>query len=231
MKGFCQNTRRVLVAGFVALWFATTGVSQSLGDLQVIRFESDDNKYFVTQQYNFTGELQASGVTVGDTYEIEAFLNGTSIYSETVTATVANEQRFVSVDVEFDQPGLNRLVLYIDSNSEIQESDEDNNRSVLNLNVLEFETIVRPNPFTPNEDGFNDEVLFRVSDAYSDQSLEVTIYTLSGKKIITLTSAGSTQVAWNGRNEQNEQMRPGTYLYVMKTDGVTIQRGTISLAL
>lgn len=231
MKGFCQNAYRILVAGIMAILFASVGESQSLGDLQVIRFQSDDDKYFITQQYRFTGELQISGVTVGDSYEIEAFLNGTSIYSETVTVTLENEQRFVSVDVDFDQPGFNRLVLYIDSNSEIQESSEDNNRSVLNLNVLEFETIVRPNPFTPNEDGFNDEVIFRVSDAYSDQSLEVTVYALSGKKIITLTSAGNTQVAWNGRNEQNEQMRPGTYLYAMKTDGVTIQRGTISLAL
>ena len=213
-----------------ALW-VSAGISQSLADLQVIQFESNDTKYFTGQTYQFTGKLQISGITVGDTYTIDVILNGASIYSEAVTATLSDQERLLSVDVQFVEPGFNRLVLFVDSDNEITEANEENNRAIVNLNVLDYETIVRPNPFTPNNDGFNDEVLFQISDSFNSQTLEVTIFTLSGKKMRTLATAGGTDVSWDGRDDQNDKARPGTYLYVMKADGETIQRGTILLAL
>ena len=98
---------------------------------------------------------------------------------------------------------------------------------------------IAPNPFTPNGDGINDEVtfsfdLFLVLDPVD---VHVDIYDLSGRRIAQLHTAGSTagslQVAWDGRDSQGQVAPPGIYLYRLAIDldrVSTEHSGALSLA-
>ncbi len=83
---------------------------------------------------------------------------------------------------------------------------------------------VGPNPFTPNGDGINDQVildldLFLMTTA-ADVSL--TIFDMAGRLIHTLkpvsTSAGTQQMVWDGRGVTNELVPPGIYTYKLSLD-------------
>ena len=205
--------------------------AQTLPDIQIVEVRSDDKSYFLSKSYTFMGELQLSGISSGSTFRVVASLNGTEIYNDAVTNTSQDQQTFFTADVSFVEAGLNRLVFTADASNDIEENNEENNRVVLNLNVLEFETIARPNPFTPNNDGYNDSIVFTISDLFGATSPEVSIYTLKGKKVIDLPSTGNNTSTWDGYNERNERMSPGTYLYVVKVNGDVVQKGSILLAL
>lgn len=205
--------------------------AQTLPDIQIIEVSSEDKSYFLSKSYTFTGELQLSGLSVGSTFRVVALLNGAEIYNESITNTSQDQQTFFTADVSFVDAGLNRLVFTADALNDIEEVNEENNRAILNLNVLEFETIARPNPFTPNNDGFNDSIVFTISDLFGVTSPEVSIYTLQGKKVIDLPSTGDNTSTWDGYNESNERMSPGTYLYIVKVNGDVVQKGSILLAL
>ena len=81
------------------------------------------------------------------------------------------------------------------------------------------EVEIRPNPFTPNGDGVNDEVTFRFSVFKLDRAktVEVTICGLDGKTVRRLSStsamaAGRYTILWDGTDEVGELVPPGAYL-------------------
>ena len=98
---------------------------------------------------------------------------------------------------------------------------------------------IAPNPFTPNGDGINDEVIFSF-DLFLvlDQvDVQVAIYDLSGRRIAQVqtdgSTAGSLQVEWDGRDSQGQVAPPGTYLYRLAIDldnTSTEHSGILSLA-
>ncbi len=98
---------------------------------------------------------------------------------------------------------------------------------------------IAPNPFTPNGDGINDEVTFSF-DLFlvlNQVNVQVEIYDLSGRRIAQIQTGGSTagslQVAWDGRDSQGQVARPGIYLYRLAIDldnTSTEHSGTLSLA-
>ena len=97
---------------------------------------------------------------------------------------------------------------------------------------------VLPNPFTPNGDGINDEIvfsfdLFLVLEAID---IQLDIYDLSGRRINRLqtanSSAGNVQVRWDGRDASGNVAPPGLYLYHLEVgsdDSASEYSGTISL--
>jgi len=82
-----------------------------------------------------------------------------------------------------------------------------------------------PNIFTPNGDGQND-IFYAQTDGVTPY--ELTIFSRYGT--IVYVSKG-TKVWWDGRTSAGEEVVPGTYYYVLKTqEGDNLQKGTVFLS-
>lgn len=84
---------------------------------------------------------------------------------------------------------------------------------------------VIPNPFTPNNDGFNDRTEFRQGDEIP-LAWVVTIMERTGRIVKCLTDG---ERYWNGKDEAGELMLPGTYLYIVSNGDRVLHRGLIQL--
>ena len=82
-----------------------------------------------------------------------------------------------------------------------------------------------PNIFTPNGDGQND-IFYAQTDGITPY--ELTIFSRYGT--IVYVSKG-TKVWWDGRTSAGQEVVPGTYYYVLKTqEGDNLQKGTVFLS-
>ncbi len=95
------------------------------------------------------------------------------------------------------------------------------------LTVADITIDVIPNPFTPNEDGSNDQVEFKRDGGIPGNWL-ISIMDRSGRVVKRLTNG---ERFWDGRNEQRHPMLPGTYLYTIYDGKQTIKRGLLWLIL
>jgi len=84
---------------------------------------------------------------------------------------------------------------------------------------------VIPNPFTPNDDGFNDRAEFRRGDAIPNNWV-ISIMDRAGRLIRQLHNGENV---WNGKDEAGQLVLPGTYLYVVFDGKQAIHRGLIQL--
>lgn len=87
---------------------------------------------------------------------------------------------------------------------------------------------VSPNPFTPNDDGFNDHVDFKFSRKYTQQP-EVLIFNIAGKRVKRLSTANAGILKWQGVDDDGQALEPGVYIYIIKSNGQNISNGTITL--
>ncbi|MDL1878844.1 hypothetical protein FBQ85_27325, partial [Cytophagia bacterium CHB2] len=91
------------------------------------------------------------------------------------------------------------------------------------------ELAVAPNPFTPNADGYNDEVIFDLRD-FEGQELELKIFGLRGELLRAFNATRAVEFRWNGKSESGEPQYPGPYLYLLTDRGKKIASGYIVLA-
>lgn len=90
------------------------------------------------------------------------------------------------------------------------------------------EIVVFPNPFTPNNDGFNDIATFIVPDSIIG-IVSVKLYSVSGSKVAELSGANRTEIVWNGLDDKGNKLRPGPYIYLMQSASKTLSKGTITI--
>ena len=84
---------------------------------------------------------------------------------------------------------------------------------------------VLPNPFTPNDDGYNDRVEFRQSDGNPPHWV-ITIMDRAGSVVRRLANG---ERFWDGRDESGQRMLPGSYLYVVSQGDEALHRGLVQL--
>lgn len=93
---------------------------------------------------------------------------------------------------------------------------------------------IAPNPFTPNDDGINDRLLFYYPRLFSE---EVEIAIFDRYKAEVWRSKAPRQLIigdvegriWDGNDTNNVKCRPGLYFYTIEQDGEIICNGTITL--
>ena len=93
-----------------------------------------------------------------------------------------------------------------------------------------------PDPFTPNGDGVNDEttILYGVSKVTQPVSVEIDLYDLSGTRVRSgyagEASTGSYAWRWDGRDDDEELLPPGIYIYrimIYPDVGLSTTMGTV----
>ena len=98
---------------------------------------------------------------------------------------------------------------------------------------------ISPNPFTPNGDGINDQLVvsFDLFSVLEPVDLTVDIFDLSGRLVRRLEtppqSAGTVEVPWDGRGDGGALLPPGIYLYYLKINSASSSGqhvGTIAIA-
>jgi len=90
------------------------------------------------------------------------------------------------------------------------------------------EIVVYPDPFTPNDDGFNDYATFVVPDSITG-SVTVKLYSITGSKVAEISGINNSTLKWNGRNENGQMLRPGPYIYILQSQSNTLSQGTITI--
>ena len=88
---------------------------------------------------------------------------------------------------------------------------------------------VRPNPFTPNGDGFNDQVTFNVT-AFGLLEPRLKILTFEGRLVRTVTDREGFALTWDGCNDHGEEQQPGLYLYIIEDGAEVVASGSVVLA-
>jgi hypothetical protein len=119
----------------------------------------------------------------------------------------------------------------IDYYNNIEEANEGDNILELYLikdNNKRAKLIVQPNPFTPNEDGFNDVTVFNF-EQFSIKDPSVKIFDMHGRKIRELNSPGLNKnlFVWNGLDDGRRHLLPGMYLYIFSEGDNVLATGCI----
>lgn len=125
--------------------------------------------------------------------------------------------------------GTYQFKAVVDSRDEIDEDREMNNIAELFLEVNEGDGQVRPNPFTPNGDGYNDEVQFNFTQLLLNAP-QLKIFDFYGKNIRTILPEGNGVFRWNGLDAAGNQLSPGVYLYLLSDRKKSISKGYVVLA-
>ncbi|MFQ5627294.1 MAG: gliding motility-associated C-terminal domain-containing protein [bacterium] len=96
---------------------------------------------------------------------------------------------------------------------------------VVCLEVGEPAVEVVPNPITPNDDSYNDDVEFK-RDGGIPENWVIVIMDRTGRIIRRLTNGANR---WDGRNEEGLLMLPGAYLYVIRDGDRVVKRGVLGI--
>jgi gliding motility-associated-like protein len=90
---------------------------------------------------------------------------------------------------------------------------------------IQEQLTVLPNPFTPNNDNYNDVVYFNLSSDMIGIKTEIQIFDISGK----LVRKNNQDLSWNGLDNNGNSLKPGVYIYIIKINNQTKYNGTITL--
>ena len=91
------------------------------------------------------------------------------------------------------------------------------------------QVLARPNPFTPNADGFNDRVVFNF-ETLGYPTLTLTILDFEGRVVQAVTEPEGFTLTWDGLGENGEEQRPGIYLYLIENGAEVVASGSVVLA-
>ena len=139
-------------------------------------------------------------------------------------------------DVDDDGDGLETSLVEDDNGDGDPTNDDCNFNGTPNYLDQESCDLLVPNAFSPNGDGINDYFRIRGMYQYPDANLEV--YSRWGVRVFAKDHYGNIPVYgdpdawWDGHaningNRNSEILPAGTYLYILKLDGSSVQKGTV----
>jgi gliding motility-associated-like protein len=212
-------------------------VGEPLPDLEATDLNSTsfETEYFLGTPYSFEGVFELNGdVEVSDDFDVEFLVNEIIQSTDRETRTIQPGQSFAyPFNITFTEIGSTTLTFFVDSREEIEEIDETNNEISITINVVEGDMKVSPNPFTPNNDGFNDQVRFDFSQLANINNPEIKIFSFNGRLVRTFNpdDFSGGLIPWNGTDESGNKLQPGVYLYVVQNNNQLILKGSVTLAL
>ncbi len=163
------------------------------------------------------------------------FLADGQVWRDTTLASLPPGQDIdLPVTFLFQDEGSHTLGLVCDPADALREANETNNQQQLLIQlagtrVLSGKLVVRPNPFTPNGDGFNDVVEFDFS-GLDIENPTLHIFDANGIPLLTDSRHSGKRMHWNGRDERGRELLPGVYLYSLQEKGSNVASGYVVLA-
>jgi hypothetical protein len=88
----------------------------------------------------------------------------------------------------------------------------------------------RPNAFTPNGDGKNDQAKIHFT-GYDPATLLLRVYDLRGLEVRLLRPErrGELEIGWDGRDDRGDLQMPGAYLWLLEDNGKKVGSGQLVL--
>jgi len=182
------------------------------------------------ETYTFTGTFVLNTVEVTRPFRVVLLRDGTEIASRSYAGFSVGQSDQITAEVEFERPGNYTISLVVDPENQIEESTTENNRLDRQIRVNRGAVVVRPNPFTPNDDGFNDRVGFDLAGLGDISNAIVRIFGFDGRLIREINALEGVSIFWDGLDAANRELRPGVYLYVVENGNDVVARGAVTLA-
>jgi len=212
-------------------------------------FETEPEVLANLKIFNFTSSAGGNPVKVKTPVTFEAFIS--CEYSDcsdsfTVCFYLENsEEPFFSVtkenlkvgeiipipttSIQWTTEGRYPVTVMVDAFNNINESNEEDNEAKIFVQVGGAQLTVRSNPFTPNDDGINDEAEFNF-EQFQVENPNLKIFDMHGKKVREFNRHNNNRYIWDGRDSSGRALLPGIYLYILSDRDNAIARGCIVIA-
>jgi hypothetical protein len=190
---------------------------------------------FVGAQGEVIGEIANMGsVDAGRAFNAQFRIDGGVQKDTTFSGLAAGARTTLRLPLRFQTTGTHQVELRVDANDNIHEITKANNSQKVEVQVsqsaaLVSRLLVRPNPFTPNNDGYNDEVKFDYA-GLGLQNPSLQIFDANGIAVWSSNGPSAGQFTWNGRDDRGREVVPGVYLYSLRDRGNNVASGYVVVA-
>ncbi len=178
------------------------------------------------------GEIRNGMAAIAQPFRVLLQMDQATI-KDTVIAAFAREQASsLFAPVHFTAAGAHEIIMKVDADNSLAEFSEDNNQQRILLEILpavRWPFTARPNPFTPNHDGYNDVVEFDYA-GLDLQAASLKIFDVEGVNVQSWENSRAGLVAWDGRDRNGRPLPPGIYFYSLRERGHNVMNGYIVLA-
>ena len=158
--------------------------------------------------------------------------NDEPFYAFTVDSLKKGSQFAVpeSPTMQWLTEGKYPVTVVVDAFNNIREANEEDNEATIYVIVGGAKITVRSNPFTPNDDGINDEAEFNF-EQFDVENPRLKIFNMHGKKVREFEGQNNTHVfLWDGRDSNGRALLPGIYLYILSDKQSPLARGCVVIA-
>jgi len=201
-----------------------------LPDLIADNIEVDSTPILLNQTHTVTGYITNKYKDVDTSFRSVITLRGEIIGDTTITGISADEVIQFPIEVQFGVVGRQEIKLIVDYDDDIDELTTQNNEISSFVTVERgTEIFVRPNPFTPNNDGFNDRAGINYAQIGINNPI-LKIYSIDGRLLRINTEPEGYTLYWDGFDKNGKSQLPGVYLFVLEDGNEVVATGTITLA-
>lgn len=151
------------------------------------------------------------------TAKIDSMKNGQTLALDTTIVASFGEKDTIMVEAIID---------YYNNIEEENKGDNTQKIYLIKDNNKRVKLIVQPNPFTPNDDGFNDVTIFNF-EQFGVKDPSVKIFDMHGRKVRELDLPNNMRFTWNGIDGNGSHLLPGMYLYIFSDKDNALARGCI----
>lgn len=198
-------------------------------DLVMEQLTVSPNSVYLNQFATITAVVTNREAPVTGSFRVILTVDNAEVFDSTFAGMALNQSVQISAPGRFSRLGEITVAGEADPDNVITEVAKSNNRLETRVTVEPGDIIVRPNPFTPNGDNYNDRAEFNLRElGVVNPSLE--IYDTRGRRIQSISNLQDNTLTWDGNDQSGEAQLPGVYLYILKDGSKKVAKGYVVLA-
>jgi hypothetical protein len=185
-----------------------------------------------SQSGSAIGKISNEFAAIDQAFRVLFRVDGVAAKDTSLAGLAASAEVTISTPLHLEKAGRHEIELQLDVDNTVLESNESNNELKLIVEIQPSVTgkiRVRPNPFTPNGDGFNDHVEFDFAGVTLQQPV-LHVFDHDGAPVITVSQTVAEKIVWDGRDRNGREVLPGLYLYTLRDRGQNVASGYIVVA-